>query len=548
VIRGTRISLLAAAAVTAAACGAGQSAAAAESKTAREYVVVYETGVSGAAARAAVARAGGTVVAENRKVGVATVRSAERDFAARATRAGAILGTVANRAIGRIPTDKPRPGRPELDPAGPQDRAGAAAPQAAAGEEPLAGRQWDMRMIGATVDGSYARQRGNRGVRVGILDSGVDASHPDIAPNFNRALSRNFVTDLPDIDGPCEEEPDRSCSDPPDVDENGHGTHVAGTVAAAFNGVGIAGVAPRVDLVSIRTDQESGFVFLQPVLDGLTYAADHGVDVVNMSWSVDPWWWNCPANPADSPEAQAEQRAIIAALQRGLDYARSRDVTLIASLGNFATDMGRPTFDDLSPAYPLGREYPRQLDNTCLMIPAESEGVIGVSSLGPSGRKSYFSNYGIEQTDLSAPGGDGRDPVMPAPTGRVLSPHPAAVGRVEEQNPALAPLLVKDDRGNYWRYRHGTSMAAPHVVGVAALAVAQFGKRDPRHGGLTMRPGTVESILRLTSVNTPCPDPPLFDYPEPETGPEFNALCEGASDRNGFYGDGIVSAINVVGG
>ena len=60
-------------------------------------------------------------------------------------------------------------------------------------------------MIHATVDGSYKKEKGSKRVLVGILDTGIDGSHPDIAPNFNRALSRNFTTDIPSIDGPCDE-------------------------------------------------------------------------------------------------------------------------------------------------------------------------------------------------------------------------------------------------------------------------------------------------------------------------------------------------------
>jgi len=77
---------------------------------------------------------------------------------------------------------------------------------------------------------------------VGIIDSGIDGNHPDLRSNFNRDLSRNFATDIPLIDGPCEVP---SCVDPVDVDDNGHGTHVAGLVASALNGLGTAGVAPR---------------------------------------------------------------------------------------------------------------------------------------------------------------------------------------------------------------------------------------------------------------------------------------------------------------
>jgi subtilisin family serine protease len=102
--------------------------------------------------------------------------------------------------------------------------------------------------------------------------------------------------------------------DPADHDDGAHGTHVAGTIGAAANGGGVSGVAPNVTLVNIRAGQDSGFFFLQPTVDALIYAGDAGIDVVNMSFFVDPWLYNCQANPADSPEQQAQQRLIIQAM------------------------------------------------------------------------------------------------------------------------------------------------------------------------------------------------------------------------------------------
>ena len=96
------------------------------------------------------------------------------------------------------------------------------------------------------------------------------------------------------------------------VDEDGHGTHVASTIGSPLNGIGIAGVAPKVELVNLRAGQDSGYFFLGPSLDALTYAGDHGIDVVNMSYYIDPWLYNCTANPADSPAEQREQRLVIA--------------------------------------------------------------------------------------------------------------------------------------------------------------------------------------------------------------------------------------------
>jgi subtilisin family serine protease len=107
---------------------------------------------------------------------------------------------------------------------------------------------------------------------------------------------------------------------------------------------------------------------------------------------------------------------------------------------------------------------------------------------------------------------------------------------------------VRDCQGAtcaYYQYLQGTSMAAPHAVGVAALAVAEYGRPDWRNGGLTLDPGQTERLLLATAVDTPCPTPNPFVYPE-QTG-EAPALCEGTPARNGFFGDGIVSATGILG-
>ena len=105
---------------------------------------------------------------------------------------------------------------------------------------------------------------------------------------------------------------------------------------------------------------------MQPSVDALTYAGDHGIDVVNMSYFIDPWLFNCRDNPADSPAAQVEQRTIIEATQRALDYAHPHGVTLIAAAGNEHTNLAQVTTDEISPDFPPGTEYTRTIDNNCL--------------------------------------------------------------------------------------------------------------------------------------------------------------------------------------
>ncbi len=535
--------------------------------SAREYVVLYESGASTEAAHAAIRRAGGTILRENRAVGLATVRSANADFLADATAEAALFGAAGNQAIGT--TGQARSHR--LDEERLQSERNSSRFRAAVtGEtsnddtptpggpfEPLAPLQWDMAMVHATKYESQNVQPGKKGVLVGIIDSGIDASHPDLAPNVDLALGRNFTTDIPLIDGPCEDEPDQSCSDAPNTDENGHGTHVAGTVAAAVNQLGISGVAPNVTLVSLRAGQESGYVFLQPVVDALTFAADHGIDVVNMSFYIDPWLFNCTDNPADSPAAQAEQRTIIEATNRALRYAHRHDVTLVGSAGNENTNLDHPFFDDTSPDFPPGAAYPRDVDNGCLSMPTEGFRVISVSALGPSTAKADYSNYGKEQIDVSAPGGYFRDFLGTAayrtPGNLVLSTYAENVARefgdVDDQGNPTNDFVLKSCNGPtcaYYTYLQGTSMAAPHAVGVAALIVSEYGRRDRRMGGLTLDPDRVQQILERSASDHACPTPRLFSYADVDRPPAYDAFCQGSPRFNGFYGEGIVNAYAAV--
>jgi subtilisin family serine protease len=225
-----------------------------------EYVVLYEDGASAAEARAAIESLDGTIVDEISQIGLAKVRTSNASFETDVLGEEALAGAAPNQIIGFA-----EPGLREKvdDVEGLIDAEGVTeVDQAVADAEPLAGLQWDMEMIHATTEGSYAVDTGNPDVLVGVIDTGIDASHPDLAPNFDATLSRNFTVDDPLIDGTCASDPDGLCTDPADVDEAGHGTHVSGTIAAALNGIGIAGIAPDVTLVNLRAGQDSGFFFL----------------------------------------------------------------------------------------------------------------------------------------------------------------------------------------------------------------------------------------------------------------------------------------------
>jgi subtilisin family serine protease len=535
----------------------------------REYVVLYEDGASAAAARSAIGSLDGVIVEEITQIGLAKVRTSNDAFEAEVAEEAALAGAAPNRIIG-FAEPALREKVDDVEALIDAEGTTAAEDVAAAAAEPLAGLQWDMEMIDATVDGSYAVDTGNPDVLVGIIDTGIDASHPDIAPNFDAALSRNFTIDDPLIDGTCASDPDGLCTDPANVDEAGHGTHVSGTVAAALNGLGIAGIAPDVTLVNLRAGQDSGFFFLFETLAAYVYAADNGIDVVNMSYFTDPWWANCRDNPLDTAVQQQEQATIIDASNLALNYAYNHGVTLIAAEGNEHTDMGNPTYDAISPDYPPGTAKVRNnITNDCLVIPTEGDHVISVSALGPSARKSYYSNYGLEQTVVSAPGGDRRDffgtPQYGTPGTRILSTYPEAVaiddGLIGPTCNVLNPLAVVDTSGvgcAVYVYLQGTSMASPHAVGVAALIISAEGTGSGASFG--MSPAKVEKRLVKTATDADdffaamgedwrdfCPVPPtLFHYDDPalvDPNVPFDVLCEGNADFNGFYGEGVVDAL-----
>ncbi|WP_433255831.1 S8 family peptidase [Streptosporangium sp. CA-135522] len=529
--------------------GALPGGAASASGQLRDYLVFYSDGARDRAV-AAIEAGGGTALSTEPRLGYVIATGPGDRFVEGLAGSDAVAGVSSNRKIGSATA---LPATASAGRVSAPDVRQAPLPRGAEplsrGAEPLAGRQWDMKMIGATVDGSYATAPGSKKVLVGVIDTGVDGRHPDIAPNFNRALSRNFVTDMPKdskgvvFDGPCEF---KGCKDPVDWDDDGHGTHVASTIGSPINGLGIAGVAPRVSLVNLRAGQDAGLFFLKPSLDALTYAGDVGIDVVNMSYYVDPWLFNCKANPADSKAEQLEQRGVITGMQRALDYARKRGVTLISALGNDLNDLGKPKVDSISPDYPDDSVRVRKVDNSCVNVPAESRGVISVSALGKSGRKAYYSDYGVEQTDLSAPGGDEYDGTgKPDSTRSILAAAPEHVlraqGLIAGDGRTKGSSAVRDCRNGtcaYYQYLAGTSMASPHAAGVAAILISRFGK--PRKDGVGMRPADVERLLYATATKKPCPSPRKHVYLIEDQ--KFTQTCEGSRSRNGFYGRGVVNA------
>lgn len=555
--------------------GAGSTGSSATTDAARsagptgstgEFVVLYADGIDAADARAAIAAADGLIIREVTEVGLAQVVTDDAGFVDAVRASGTVKGVARNHSVGT--SDKGMPHRfaeeralddraTHVPGSGSNQAGGVGVAPNKPGPETFSHLQWNLDMIDA--DTAHATNKGS-GVLVGIIDTGIDGDHPDLAASFDAELSENFTTDIPAIDGPCEH-PD--CKDPADVDHGGHGTHVAGIVAADDNGLGIMGVAPDATLVNLRAGQDSGYFFFAETVDAIVAAADKGIDVVNMSFYTDPWLYNCASEDdylsGEVTPEQIEQQAVIReGVLEAVAYARSEGVTLVAAAGNQATDLAADErIDATSPDYPPGLEVERIVTAGCLDLPSEAPGVIQVSAIGPSALKADYSSYGADGAiDVAAPGGWYRDFIgtrfYTQPENMILSTYPMEVaaeeGAVNPGGGLKDPhFYLRDCTWGkpcaYYQYLQGTSMAAPHATGVVALIIDAY--RDT-HGGASPTPDQVAAILMASATDTPCPAPEDLVYTDEGRPESWTAHCDGDAAYNGVYGDGIIDAAAAV--
>ncbi|MDI3387467.1 S8 family serine peptidase [Streptomyces sp. B-S-A8] len=442
-----------------------------------------------ASVRKAIAKAGGTVVVAYDRIGVIVVHSANPDFGKEIRKARGVQSAGATRTSPLRAAGTTEEGAPTY-----VDAPAASVKSAATDAEPMEADQWDLRAIGA--DKAAKINPGSSEVTVGVIDTGVDDTHPDLAPNFSASQSANCAGGKADTSPGAWR---------PYTADNYHGTHVAGEIAAARNGIGVAGVAPGVKVASIKvSDPDNGLFYPESVVCAFVFAADKGIEITNNSYYVDPWLYNCMDDP--------DQKAIVDAVNRAQLYAQRKGTLNLASAGNSNHDLASDSIlDDSSPddSTPVEREID---PSECFDVPTQLPGVVTVSATGDKNLKSYYSTYGKGVVDVAAPGGDKYQlPDTPSKNGRILSTMP----------------------GNKYGWLQGTSMASPHAAGVAALLKSTHPKAGPAQ---------LQRLLKVQADNPGCPTEPY----DPDGDGKVEAECEGGKNLNGFYGFGIVDALDAV--
>lgn len=263
-------------------------------------------------------------------------------------------------------------------------------------------------------------------VTVAVVDSGVEDTHPDLEGRVDTSRSVKCSVNgvaTQDFYGWR--------------DEFYHGTHVAGIIAANHNDIGIDGIAPEASIVAIEATNDNRLIYPEYVTCAFMWAARHGVDVVNNSYSMDPWVYWSPTDP--------EQAAGLEAATRSIKYAQDKGLAVIAAAGNEGVDIDNPTIDNGSPT-DVPTPTKNRAVNGGIRVPSMLDGVAQVSAVGQAYNvkpglslgRAEFSNYG-DTIDFAAPG---------------------------DQIYSTVPLLFYPSG---YAVADGMSMATPHVSGIAAL-------------------------------------------------------------------------------
>lgn len=319
-------------------------------------------------------------------------------------------------------------------------------------------RQWGHDAVNAPE--AWAAGSRGEGALVAVLDGGFSLNHPDIAPNV---VGSADMTGEGIEYGPNSDDPQGIFS---------HGMHVAGTIAAADNGFGTIGVAPDAKLLLVKVLFNFGSGSFEDVVEGIIYAANYGgVDVINMSLGADI--------PQGAGIGSNEVAALRVLMNRAISYAHQQGITVIVAAGNDGRDLDK--------------------DKSLTVFPAEMPHAISISATGPEGwgadpstdldTLAIYSNYGRSGVDFAAPGGD----YELLDTNPTLAASPCTVAGATRVCYVWDFVFSTGSSYNgiwyYWSV--GTSMAAPHAAGIAALIVGE-------NGG-SMHPAQVKSEMQRRS-------------------------------------------------
>ncbi|HVG23793.1 MAG TPA: S8 family serine peptidase [Thermoanaerobaculia bacterium] len=300
--------------------------------------------------------------------------------------------------------------------------------------------QWNLRAIGA--DKAWAAGRlGSPDVTVAVIDTGVSYEHPDLEGRVDLSRSVSFVpSDDADV---ATLFPGRH----PVTDLFFHGTHVAATIAS--NARIAAGVTSNVTIIGVKVLSRWGEGTFSGVLDGITWAADHGADVANLS--------------IGDTLPKAHNGRYVAMIQQAFNYAHRKGTLVVVAAGNESSDL-----DHDGSAFNM---YCNAANVVCVSAtgPASADGIAGPWS--NVDEFAWYSNRGRSAISVAAPGGTAA----------------ARIWAACSKTSLIVPFCQSSDEvlgiG-------GTSMAAPHVAGLAALLVEDIG-----HG----RPAQVKARLQQSA-------------------------------------------------
>jgi len=431
----------------------------AASAHAATYIVTAKTQSFDSSLAHKIEAAGGTVTARLPQIGVAVVESADTGFVARAAKVPGVRSAVYDYVF---QTDQPE--------ATSVTDADFANPPASGDNDTRFDLEWGSQAI--DVAGAWNQGYRGRGAIVAVLDSGISCAHPDIAPNL-LADSTSFIAG----EGVCH----------PYNSAFNHGTHTAGIIAAPDNGVGTIGVAPEAKILAVKVlSDATGSGSFAAIIQGIVYAADHGAGVINMSLGVHG---GLPVNGKGANDTSE----LINATKRAVAYARAHNALTVVSAGNDAMDLDHSSGVKVCDS-----------DGTCFVanfkaFPAELPNVLSISATAPIGwakaptttfldNLASYSNYGSSAIAFGAPGGDA---VYPGNENCTMAGITRACWVFDLVFAPGGYAVVGGQVFASYSWAAGTSMAAPHVAGVAALIIG-------KHGG-TMAPAEVERILRASA-------------------------------------------------